>query len=294
MPDTEFEAEAETPAETPETPESTETPEASSADAAVAGQDDAAIADEAPAPVWTVPDDVLLASIAQARDALKEITPEATIGAPAGHIVEGEHVLSLLFECTMSGYPGWHWTVTLSRIDGDSAPSVLEAELMPGERALLAPDWVPWSERLADYQASQEAIAAAEAEALTDDDDDESDDDDDDTDDDFEDEDGEHDVHDLHPEDLDGVDIESADDTYDAELDDDADDLDEDGDTELDEDTDADLDGDASASLDGEVTESDDAERETDDDRPEPPAVAGGAELAEEDERHDEGDQPQA
>lgn len=234
------------------------------------------------APVWTVPDDVLLASVAQALDALKEITPAATIGAPAGHIVEGEHVLSLLFECTMSGYPGWHWTVTLSRIDDESAPSVLEAELMPGERALLAPDWVPWSERLAEYQASQEAIAAAEADAGDDDDeaDDELDvDDDDETDDDFEDEDedGEHDVHDLHPDDLDGVDIESADESCD-----DADDSD-----------DSDVDDD-SAAFDGEVSEADEAESETDDDGPEPPAVSGGAQLTEEDQRHGEGDQPQA
>ncbi|HEY8282702.1 MAG TPA: DUF3027 domain-containing protein, partial [Leifsonia sp.] len=97
---------------------------------------------------WTVADDVLLASAAFARDALLEITPAATIGATAGHIVEGEHVLSLKFECTLPGYPGWHWTVTMSRVDDESEPSVLELELMPGEHALLAPDWVPWSERL--------------------------------------------------------------------------------------------------------------------------------------------------
>ncbi|HEV7183418.1 MAG TPA: DUF3027 domain-containing protein, partial [Leifsonia sp.] len=62
-----------------------------------------------------VPDDVLLASVDLARDALLEITPASTVGAPAGHFVEGEHVLSLLFDCTMPGYPGWHWTVTISR-----------------------------------------------------------------------------------------------------------------------------------------------------------------------------------
>lgn len=293
MPENEFETETGAPSEPAEYAKSADGASAS-ADARDAGAGAAATSASAePAPTWTVPDDVLLASVAQARDALKEITPESTIGAPAGHIVEGEHVLSLLFECTMSGYPGWHWTVTLSRIDDESAPSVLEAELMPGERALLAPDWVPWSERLADYQAAQEAIAAAEADAETDDDADDldaDDDDDDDTDDEaFEDEDDEHDVHDLHPDDLDGVDIESADDSYDVELEDDADDLDDDEDDEFSDAVPA-----GSAPFDAEVAESGDAKGESDDDRPEPPAVAGGAELPEEDERHDEGDQPQA
>lgn len=285
MPDTEFEGdfEADAAAE-PESATGTDTGTDTETDtdtATEAPSDTTAPSVEA-APVWTVPDDVLLAAAAQARDALKEITPEATIGAPAGHIVEGEHVLSLLFECTMRGYPGWHWTVTLSRIDGDAAPSVLEAELMPGERALLAPDWVPWSERLADYQASQEAIAAAEAEALTDDDGDDTDDEDaDDFDDEDDDEDGEHDVHDLHPDDLDGVDIESADESYDDE-------------SEGDESEGDATDDDESAPFDGEVGEADESEDESDDDRPEPPAVSGGAELPEEDERHDEGDHPQA
>lgn len=109
-------------------------------------------------------DETLLAAVDLARAALLEITPADTIGEPVGHIVEGEHVVSLLFDCTMSGYPGWHWTVSLSRVDDDSEPSVLETELMPGGEALLAPEWVPWSDRLADYRTAQE-LAAAEAEA---------------------------------------------------------------------------------------------------------------------------------
>ena len=111
-----------------------------------------------PAPVA---DESLLAAHELARVALLEITPESTVGPVAGHVVEGDHVLSLLFECTLPGYPGWHWTVTVARVDGGAEPVVLEAELLPGEKALLAPDWVPWSERLAEYQAAQEAARAA-------------------------------------------------------------------------------------------------------------------------------------
>ncbi|HEY9424686.1 MAG TPA: DUF3027 domain-containing protein, partial [Microterricola sp.] len=115
------------------------------------------VADAAPVEPAAPPvaDEVLLAAVDMARAALLDFTPAETIGRVIGHVAEEDHVLSLMFECRMSGYPGWHWTVTLSRIGDETKPTVLESELMPGENALLAPEWVPWSERLADYQAAQ-------------------------------------------------------------------------------------------------------------------------------------------
>ncbi|WP_344754780.1 DUF3027 domain-containing protein [Gryllotalpicola koreensis] len=110
-------------------------------------------------------DEVLLKAVDVARAALAEITPAATIGKPAGHLVEGERVLSLLFENTLPGYPGWFWTVSLSREADSDDVNVLEAELMPGEAALLAPDWVPWADRLAEYQAQKKAEREAAAAA---------------------------------------------------------------------------------------------------------------------------------
>lgn len=196
-----------------------------------------------------------------ARNALVEITASSSIGPIAGHIVEGERVLSLLFECTLSGYPGWHWTVTLARVDADSEPVVLEAELLPGEQALLAPDWVPWSERLAEYQAAQQA--AREAGLETEDaasenvEDGEAGDDDEDEDDDG----------DFGDDELDGIDIDLHDEN----------DSDDDIDLEAD-----DITGAESASLepgapepdvhDLGVDEADDAEGDADDSRGEDPA----------------------
>ena len=92
----------------------------------------------------TVPDEVLIRAVDAARRALHEITPAATVGATAGHIVEGERVLSLLFETRLPGYPGWYWTVSLSREPDSTEVNVLEVELMPGEAALLAPDSEQW------------------------------------------------------------------------------------------------------------------------------------------------------
>jgi hypothetical protein len=159
-----------------------------------------------------------------ARTALLEVTPEATIGALSGQVDEGGAV-RVTFAAAMTGYPGWHWTIAVATLEGEE-PSALEVELMPGDGALLAPDWVPWSERLADYQAAQEALVAEGGELDADDSaDSDEDDDDDDLGSDL-----------LHGGDLDGVDIDiemdidDADDDADDDIDDDADDDDSDDD----------------------------------------------------------------
>ena len=173
--------------------------------------------------------------------ALHEITPASTVGAPAGYTLEDDGAVSLRFANTMPGYPNWFWTVSVAAVEG-AEPTVLEAELLPGEGALLAPEWVPWAERLAEYQAAQAALAAEQGDAEASDaldDADEADDLDDDVDDlddldaaDF-DEDG---SPILHAGDVDGVDIDELDE--DAEDDDDEDNDDEAGD-DSDDDEDA-------------------------------------------------------
>ena len=163
--------------------------------------------------------------ISVAKAALLEITPEATIGAPSGQVDEAG-ATTVTFQANMAGYPGWHWTVSIATLD-DAEPSVLEVELMPGNGALLAPDWVPWSERLAEYEAAQEALSADSDDADSDESD-ESDDEDDD------DDDLGSDV--LHGGDLDGVDIDEAVDADDDDSDDDSDDDDPDEESDVDDD----------------------------------------------------------
>ncbi|WP_449283136.1 DUF3027 domain-containing protein [Leucobacter sp.] len=211
-------------------------------------------------PIEIEPDEVLLAARDQARAALAEITDPRTVGSDDGHEVHEEHVLTLFFECRLPGYPGWRWAATLARIDEESAVNVLEVELLPGAGAVVAPEWVPWSVRLAQYRESQarqaaEEAAAAEAAAaeLSDEDDADSEEDlldGDILDNDFSDFDDEIDGVDLDEEgavlagtvedpDEDDVDADEdlADDSDDTELfDDDSDDLDDlDDDSEDDE-----------------------------------------------------------
>lgn len=169
-------------------------------------------------------DERLLSAHDLARAALAEITPAATVGDAAGYTLEDDGVVSLRFHNRLDGYPGWFWTVSLAVVDG-AEPTVLEVELLPGDGALLAPEWTPWAERLADYQAAQAALAEAAGETAGDDADEDADDEDADEDED-EDELSELDDMDaadfdvdgssiLHAGDVDGVDIDELDESED-------------------------------------------------------------------------------
>jgi hypothetical protein len=218
-------------------------------------------------------DGALLAAHDLALTALREITPENTIGDLAGYTVEDDGVVSLRFDNRLAGYPGWFWTVSVGRAP-DAEPTVLEVELLPGDTALLAPEWVPWAVRLAEYHAAQ--AAAAEAGDPGDDGDTE-----DDLDDDLDDE-SEEDVDDLdvtdfdsdgspilHAGDVDGVDIDELDDADadDADEDDDDDDeSDDDADDESDDDDDDESDEDADEDESDEDADEDESDDDDDDD----------------------------
>jgi len=101
-----------------------------------------------------------------ARAAAVEYAESAKVGAFIEAVDEGEDSVTYLFASSIKGYQGWRWSVTLFEKEA-SHPTVSEVVLLPGQESLLAPAWVPWSERLADWKALQvelEAQAALEAE----------------------------------------------------------------------------------------------------------------------------------
>lgn len=107
------------------------------------------------------------------------------VGAFVELIEEEDAVYTYLFENKQKGYVGWRWSVTI--FDSVDGPTVSEVLLMPGPDSLVAPKWVPWSERLADWKALQaelERQAAEEAALAAEEGDDESEDDESDEDDD--------------------------------------------------------------------------------------------------------------
>ncbi|TFD86175.1 DUF3027 domain-containing protein [Cryobacterium serini] len=221
---------------------------------------DAQPADAQPAETTRSTDATLLAAVELARTALLEITTDDTIGEVIGHIDEGDLVVSLLFDCLLTGYPGWRWTVSLARVDESSEPKVLETELTPGDDSLLAPEWVPWSDRLVDDDMTA--------------DDDESDEDED------EDEDDDSDDDDSDDDDSDDSDDSDADDAEsDEDTEDDADSVDDDADDSLDA-----LDGidfdEALAAAELNPGEPHDAEADADHSAPQPPTRSRRARRA--------------
>lgn len=99
-------------------------------------------------PVSSTKDKVLGEAVDLAREALLDIAREDLIGAHAGVVTEGDRCVTHVFECLRPGYKGWYWTVTVTRASRSKKVTVNELSLKPGSEALLAPEWVPWADRL--------------------------------------------------------------------------------------------------------------------------------------------------
>ncbi len=90
---------------------------------------------------------MLAAAVDQAHAAALEVGGES-VGEHLGVRSEGERVATHAFASTLPGYVGWYWAVTVARVSRSKTVTVDEVVLLPGEGALLAPDWVPWHERV--------------------------------------------------------------------------------------------------------------------------------------------------
>jgi len=93
-------------------------------------------------------DTTLAKAVDVARTALLEQAAAADIGDHLGYEVEGERVVTHLFDCTLPGYRGWRWSVTVTRATRQKVVTVDEVVLIPGEDAIVAPEWVPYRERI--------------------------------------------------------------------------------------------------------------------------------------------------
>lgn len=89
-------------------------------------------------------DQTCAAALDEARGAILD----EHVGPHLGVAAEGERVVTHFFECTLPGYRGWQWAVTVARAPRSKHVTICETVLLPGQEALLAPSWVPWHERL--------------------------------------------------------------------------------------------------------------------------------------------------
>ncbi|MGQ0631158.1 MAG: DUF3027 domain-containing protein [Sporichthyaceae bacterium] len=92
-------------------------------------------------------DPVCAEAIDLARDAAVDGAP-GEVGEHLGVEHEDERVVTHRFACLHPGYRSWHWAVTLVRASRAKTATVAEVVLLPGSDAVLAPPWVPWSDRL--------------------------------------------------------------------------------------------------------------------------------------------------
>ena len=93
-------------------------------------------------------DSVGAAAIDAAREALLHDVDATDVGEHLGAVAEGERVVTHQFACSRKGYVGWHWSVTVARATRQRTVTIDEIVLVPGDAAIVAPEWVPYRERL--------------------------------------------------------------------------------------------------------------------------------------------------
>ncbi|BDT84882.1 DUF3027 domain-containing protein [Nocardia cyriacigeorgica] len=90
---------------------------------------------------------ILADAVELARRALLELEPSG-VGAHLGVSVEDDNAATHRFEATLTGYRGWQWAVVVAAPPGADHPTVSESALLPGPDALIAPEFVPWDQRV--------------------------------------------------------------------------------------------------------------------------------------------------
>ncbi len=94
------------------------------------------------------PDEACAEAVDLAKAAIVAVVGAASVGEHRGVRAEGERIVTHLFDCEDPAYSGWTWAVTVVRAPRAKAVTVSETVLLPGSGSLLAPDWVPWQDRL--------------------------------------------------------------------------------------------------------------------------------------------------
>ena len=94
------------------------------------------------------PDTVGVQAVEDARNALLEQVGAADVGEHLGHLAEDDRVVTHLFDCRRVGYRGWRWAVTVARAPRLKTVTLDEVVLLPGDDAIVAPEWVPWKDRI--------------------------------------------------------------------------------------------------------------------------------------------------
>ncbi|MGP3999019.1 DUF3027 domain-containing protein [Streptomyces sp. 8N706] len=112
------------------------------------------------------PDRACAEAVELALAAAVEAAGEESVGEHLGVVADGDRVVTHFFDCREPAYRGWRWAVTVARASRAKVVTLDETVLLPGSDALLAPEWVPWSERLRPGDMGPGDLLPTEAEDL--------------------------------------------------------------------------------------------------------------------------------
>ncbi|MEI6649478.1 MAG: DUF3027 domain-containing protein [Actinomycetes bacterium] len=62
--------------------------------------------------------------------------------------IEEDRIATYLFEAALPGYGGWRWAVTVAKLEDDAPATLCDIVLLPGPTSLIAPEWVPYKDRI--------------------------------------------------------------------------------------------------------------------------------------------------
>lgn len=91
---------------------------------------------------------VLTGAADQARAAVVEFSSPEMVGDYLGVGYEDPNTATHRFLAHLPGYQGWQWAVVVAAYPGAGHATISEVVLVPGPTALLAPEWVPWEQRV--------------------------------------------------------------------------------------------------------------------------------------------------
>ena len=83
-----------------------------------------------------------------ARAAVVEGSGDDSVGEYLGVEYEDPTSATHRFAARLPGYQGWQWAVVVAGYPGTDHATVSEVVLVPGPESLLAPEWLPWDQRV--------------------------------------------------------------------------------------------------------------------------------------------------
>ncbi|WP_394249185.1 DUF3027 domain-containing protein [Arthrobacter pityocampae] len=111
-------------------------------------------------------DSVLEAAVERARQGVLEVAPEAQVGRHVSATIDGERLVTHRFEAFVPGYGGWQWYASVARVARSKDVTICEVGLLPSSASLLAPEWLPWSERVRPEDSPQDEASEAAGNAV--------------------------------------------------------------------------------------------------------------------------------